>query len=517
MADSLLPPTGGAEKPKEMEVKAGKKPMTLKRLILLAIIGICMLLSAACIYYGAYMYMDNNRKAVTLDGIDAIEAGKYARAGLLLTQAADAGDKLATEFVAWFECRRGNYEKAFHYANVAVHKNLPRSNMILGLLSLQGLGIDPGADTAYELFVKAVNNPGVVLEGRREGLADIIDLSLRYAKKRADYVNLAIKGAGIQGKGSLLAMGDILFLGDGLDRNPVKSIEYWQKAAKQGVPEAKTRLASVFFHGYGTPRNPKMAVDYYQEAIKAEEPVAMYDFALIALRKDSSALSVAKQLLEESAKRGFGPAMTALGVLNIGGGSRTEAYKMFEQAYEAHEVSGSVFYALMSFNGDSCKKDEGKGLSILVSEKEQGSQIAKDLIRALSKGFDGREIFNELGIIARKIIYGELSFYQGAPEGQSYLTDSYGSTKYYTKNAGKDEELVAALGRRNYPEQNSEDSITVGGQTIEMPSLGNLILYSNPTTGAKPFIALVEPPKAPPPPIPPSYRQEPETKLPEGF
>ena len=507
-------PGGGGN---DIELGHNKKPMTLKQLGVYAMMGVVMIIAAACIYYGAYQYMANNRKAMTLDAIDAIEEGNLARAGLLLSKASEAGDPLAAELLVWFEGRRGNYEKAYQLAIRAVALGSVRQNEILGLMSLRGLGINPGAEQAYKYFEKAVTSPEIPLERRDAFLKRMVDSAVPYVQSQADHTQLTIKGVALKAKGSLLTMGDILFLGDGMDRNPVKAIEYWQEAAKAGVVEANTRLAGVNFHGYGTPRNPRQALEYYQTAIKGHDPVAMYDFALIALRHKAENLPVSRKLFEEAAKRGFGPAMSVLGILAMVDGARDEAYSWFEKSYSMHDICGSLFYALMSYNGDACPKDEEKGLAVLVQEKDVGSEIASNLLRALARSLNGKEIFGELVGVARRVIYGELSYFQGAPEAQYYNTGSLTAERFYRANQGDPEEAYAVVGSHNYPEINLTHELNLSTGVLEVPGLSTMILHANPTTGASLFVPLPVPPKPEPPTIPREYRSERRMALPGDF
>ena len=58
----------------------------------------------------------------------------------------------------------------------------------------------------------------------------------------------------------------MLFRGDGVERDPEAAVEWYRKAAEQGLPEAQTALGDLYARGIGVAADPEAARAWYEKA-----------------------------------------------------------------------------------------------------------------------------------------------------------------------------------------------------------------------------------------------------------
>ena len=63
-----------------------------------------------------------------------------------------------------------------------------------------------------------------------------------------------------------LNLGFMFHQGLGVQQDPVRAAEWYQKAAKQGLAEAQAELGSLYLHGIGVPQDPKLAYKWSHKA-----------------------------------------------------------------------------------------------------------------------------------------------------------------------------------------------------------------------------------------------------------
>lgn len=477
-----------------MKLKLKLKSINYKTYGLLTFLGLLMLIGAAIIVWGSYKMMDNNRKSITNEALYSIEQGNYARASYLLSEAYNAGDQLAIEYLAWLECRRGNYQRALLYANQSVQAGNVRSYQILGILSLLGYGHVPGADTAMKYFSYAID-PEIYPDSlsQQKVLSQMVDNALSYPNDEKEYYKLVEHGVKINAPKSILAMGDLFFLGENTDKSYPAALDYWLKANRLGVVESYNRLGGVYYNGLGTNRNVNRAIEYYKQGVAHNDPMSMFNLALILLKEQGTEhYKVAKELLERAAAQHLGEAYSLLGILKYTVEQDTPNYQkesadLFELAYEHRAPAGSVIYALMQIAGVGMDANYDLGMDCLYSLKEQGSLVAGELIRELTKGYNPQEMLRQVLFFVKKAIFAK---------------DAYGKV-----NLNR-EEQVAFVGNANRTEVQNY-TIEYKSNIVFLPMFGPMLIFRSPATGARHFYVTSIPPKPPAPPIPPGYREDP--------
>ena len=56
--------------------------------------------------------------------------------------------------------------------------------------------------------------------------------------------------------------------GHGVDVDYKKAIEWYKKAAEQGLASAQFNLGNMYYHGQGVDMNYKKAIEWYEKAAK---------------------------------------------------------------------------------------------------------------------------------------------------------------------------------------------------------------------------------------------------------
>ena len=78
-------------------------------------------------------------------------------------------------------------------------------------------------------------------------------------------------------------LGDMYFYGQGVKQDYIKAVEWWQKAAEQGDAKAQFNLGNMYYNGQGVKQDYIKAVEWYQKA--AEQGHAEAQFNLDRLSK----------------------------------------------------------------------------------------------------------------------------------------------------------------------------------------------------------------------------------------
>lgn len=76
-------------------------------------------------------------------------------------------------------------------------------------------------------------------------------------------------------------------------------------------------MAGLYWHGYGVKRDYEKGLDLYNEAAKHGDPVANYSLGLIDFRRSSNMYAEGLRHMKNAAKKNYGPALTAVGVLAL--------------------------------------------------------------------------------------------------------------------------------------------------------------------------------------------------------
>ena len=101
----------------------------------------------------------------------------------------------------------------------------------------------------------------------------------------------------------------------------------------------------------------------YNDAAKQGDPVANYSLGLIDFRRSSNLYDEGLRHMKNAAKKNYGPALTAVGVLALSQDRNNQKIinavaDIFKQAYDCGDSTGAILYSLMLMNGEGVATDE---------------------------------------------------------------------------------------------------------------------------------------------------------------
>ncbi len=480
------------------------KAAALKTKLVVITLALTSCAAVGFIIYGSISYFEQMHQQTLYAALDAINAENYPRAAILLTKASEEGSLLALEYAAWLECSRGNYAKAQRYAAEAAAKGSISALEVLGDLALLGYGKVTGAVAAVSYFSQQTAHI-TDFDKRNRQLGELIERALPLARTREDYLDLVLAGMDYNSPPCYLYLGDILFLGDGLSVNPVEAVSMWQLARDKGIARASTRLAGAYWHGYGVERDRQQALKLYQQAANSGDPAAYYALGLIALRRPgaqdrhSQNYQDGISLMRQASILGYAPANVILGILNLvadpQGLGAQQAAQWFEEAYHRADSSGTILYALMLASGTVVAQNRDAALVMLYDEGLLGSETAAHVLEALSHKEDPALILQQAVRLAQRIIFGEIEISKGAAEARVYHDGKEHAQQYY-----HDDGSGTLIDPKIYQ---------IDGKYLIVPSIGGIMVQSQPSTGARLFDFTGEKPTPLPPELPPGYKGKP--------
>ena len=105
--------------------------------------------------------------------------------------------------------------------------------------------------------------------------------------------------------------------GDGVAKDAVKAIQWFEKASEQGYVEAQVSLGLAYEQGQGVTQDYALAVKWYDRAAAQKNPRALWSLGLLHELGQGVAVDLvrAADLYGEAARQGFAPAEYHLGRL----------------------------------------------------------------------------------------------------------------------------------------------------------------------------------------------------------
>jgi TPR repeat protein len=107
--------------------------------------------------------------------------------------------------------------------------------------------------------------------------------------------------------------------GDGVPRDYVAALAWYERAAAKGSLAALGNIATLYFYGWGVPQSYEQAAKVLELAVDAEDPDA--ENKLAALYEDGLGVTAdhtqAFELYRRAAAQGYAPAMANLGRMYI--------------------------------------------------------------------------------------------------------------------------------------------------------------------------------------------------------
>jgi TPR repeat protein len=185
-----------------------------------------------------------------------------------------------------------------------VAKNHPIASERAAMISngtIKGLSIEEVYEVLYHTATSHEQfSLGIVYENGLKNLPRDLQKAAYWFKKAADqnYPKAETK------------LGEIYFLGSGVEENHKKALEYFERAAQKGSVDAYAWLGTFYYHGHGVEQNYKNAMEWFNKAADLSHPSAQFNVGSMlhhgqgVPRNDLEAL----KWIQRSAENGFEPA-----------------------------------------------------------------------------------------------------------------------------------------------------------------------------------------------------------------
>lgn len=223
--------------------------------------------------------------------------------------------------------------------------------------------------------------------------------------------------------GAQIEMGYFCLAGTGVDQNPAEAAKWFARAAGSGSSLAKVNLATLYMKGTGVPRDPKFALSllaqaaergnahaaaylgvlysggygiprdaalsekWFAKSAKGKNPEGEFAMAnLLAVAPEHEHhFDKAAKLLRHSARAGYVPAMSALGILllnhpEIPQKTPDEALAMLGRAAEAGRWESSAALAGLARDGRGMRQDLAAAFRWFTIAARQGGDEAEHAI-----------------------------------------------------------------------------------------------------------------------------------------
>ncbi|PHI95498.1 hypothetical protein BG621_06490 [Parasaccharibacter apium] len=170
----------------------------------------------------------------------------------------------------------------------------------------------------------------------------------------------------------------------GIPYDYAKAVAWYQKAAKQGDPEAQRSLALMYAEGRGVAQNDVQAVSWYRKSAAQEEVVAQYSLGYMYEygRGVTQDYATAAEWYQKVAERGLAMAQYSLGALYENGHGvpqdDNEALKWYQKAaVQDHDndwalVKVGEFYR----DGRVVPRDYAKAFALFQKAESYGNAAA---------------------------------------------------------------------------------------------------------------------------------------------
>lgn len=182
-----------------------------------------------------------------------------------------------------------HYPEAVHWAKRAEQQQLPEAQYLLGLLYLEGQGVEHDAAKALGWFERAGDNGFLEAQYRAGSMLTWGEGVESDPEKGSQWL---IQAAEQEHPLAQAELGRFYETGSGATADPARAATWYDKAARQGVLEARSALAELYLHGRGVER------DYSQAYIWASLAVIGGDERMVTTREIAASRLNQEQLVE---------------------------------------------------------------------------------------------------------------------------------------------------------------------------------------------------------------------------
>jgi TPR repeat protein len=269
--------------------------------------------------------------------------------------------------------------------------DIAEAEVKLGRLYLNGQGVPRDLAKADYYITKTGWNIRAISDLYAQEANSTHDAAARqaiYAKAAKHYENFPDSAE------ALFALGNLYASGLGVEKNPGKARELWEKAAAGGNPAAKFALEGISLDALKNSPTPNV-LKAVQRAAEHGNPQAQYELGIafqdgLGVPKDSAQ---AAKWLQLAANNSLADATYALGLLYAQGNgvkrSRTHAISLYEQAANLGHSEAALELARAYEQGNGVDRDLTKARGYLLIAAQAGMADAQfAYARLLAKSDD---------------------------------------------------------------------------------------------------------------------------------
>ena len=168
-----------------------------------------------------------------------------------------------------------NFDKAREYFEKAANFKAHPANYFLGEMYENGLGVEKNLETARNFYKlsSALLNEGVVNSFiiLIKSFSEKDDLEKFYSELYA----WRLDAANLGNSDCMWKIGIMYEKGHHVEKNMSRALEWYEKSAALGNSEAMRILGYLYEHGEGVPQNYQKAVEWYEKAVELKNTYAL--------------------------------------------------------------------------------------------------------------------------------------------------------------------------------------------------------------------------------------------------
>lgn len=170
-----------------------------------------------------------------------------------------------------------------------------------------------------------------------------------------------------------------------------KALEWYKKAAYQGLPEAQCDLGVFYMNGWGVKQNYDEAIKWFKMAADAGLPFALSNLGMCHYNGFGTPQNIreAKKYYEKAANKGNAIAQFAMGAIyasgQIGDPDFTESAKWLLRAANQGNSDAQGMLGILYLEGEGVEENYDEGVKWLRLSARQGNENAKNCLDELGE------------------------------------------------------------------------------------------------------------------------------------
>ena len=233
---------------------------------------------------------------------EAREAGDRETANMYEEMAAEAGNATAAGKLseAYHNGNFGtvDYDKAFHFAQIAQQGGDSKGTLYYGIMLLYGRGTEQDPEEGLNAVLSAYDS-GEMKAARYLGYAYLEGIGV--AQDDAQAAEWFAKGVDNGDLTSMIELGKLYLYGKGVDQDYARAMELFlntvEGRADHVTAGAMVQLGAIYENGYGVDADQEAAVEWYLKALSSGlegDEVEAVKAALLALGISEEAIEAAQ-------------------------------------------------------------------------------------------------------------------------------------------------------------------------------------------------------------------------------